>query len=95
MACIRRHGRFRVVPADNDVLDGIRNVSCALKENRIRIDPSCRDTIREFALYRWDENSARDVPKKQNDHAMDDLRYFVTTVLTAADDGFYSVAVER
>ena len=95
MACIRRHGRFRVVPADNDVLDGIRNVSCALKENRIRIDPSCKDTIREFALYRWDENSARDVPKKQNDHAMDDLRYFVTTVLTGTDDGFFSVAVER
>lgn len=95
MACIRRHGRFRVVPADNDVLDGIRNVSCALKENRIRIDPSCKDTIREFALYRWDENSVRDVPKKQNDHAMDDLRYFVTTVLTGTDDGFYSVAVER
>ena len=93
--CIRRHGKFHVVPAKNDVLDGIRKVSCALKEGKLRIDPSCRDTLREFALYRWDENSARDVPRKEYDHAMDDLRYFVTTVLDQTDDGFYAVAVER
>ncbi|MBQ7541180.1 MAG: PBSX family phage terminase large subunit [Clostridia bacterium] len=95
MECIRRHGAFRVLPADNDVLDGIRKVSCALKDGKIRIDPSCTDTLREFSLYRWDENSVRDVPKKQNDHAMDDLRYFVTTVMQKADGGFFSVAVER
>ena len=95
MECIRRHGTFRVLPAKNDVTDGIRKVSAALKEGKIKICPGCRDTLREFTLYRWDENSVRDVPKKENDHAMDDLRYFVTTALAPSDGGFFSVAVER
>ena len=95
MECIRRHGAFRVVPANNDVLDGIRRVSCALKEGKLRFDPSCADTLREFTLYRWDENCARDVPRKEHDHAMDDLRYFVTAVLRNTDSDFYAVAVER
>ena len=95
MECIRRHGAFRVIPANNDVLDGIRHVSCALKEGKLRFDPSCADTLREFTLYRWDENCARDVPRKMHDHAMDDLRYFVSTVLQNADDAFYAVAVDR
>ena len=95
MECIRRHGVFRVLPARNDVLDGIRKVSCALKDQKIKICPACKDVIREFSLYRWDENCARDVPKKQNDHAMDDLRYFVTTAMDSPDDGFFSIAVER
>lgn len=93
--CIRRHNRFRVLKAKNDVLDGIRKVSCALKEEKIKISPECRDTIREFSLYRWDENNAHDVPKKENDHAMDDLRYFVTTAMLQSDNGFFSMAVER
>lgn len=93
--CIRRHGRFRVIPAKNDVLDGIRKVSDAIKSKRIVICPECEDTIREFSLYRWDTGSVRDAPKKENDHAMDDIRYFVSTVLQASFDGFFSVAVER
>lgn len=93
--CIRRHGKFRVLPAKNDVADGIRKVSSALKEGKIKICPDCKDTIREFSLYRWDENCVRDVPKKENDHAMDDLRYFVTTAMEHCDGGFFSVAVAR
>ena len=95
MECIRRHGKYRVLPAKNDVADGIRKVSSALKAGKIKICPACKDTIREFSLYRWDENCARDVPKKENDHAMDDLRYFVTTAMETHDGGFFSVAVER
>ena len=36
---------------------------------------------REFSLYRWDERRGNDVPVKENDHAMDDIRYFVTAVV--------------
>ncbi len=93
--CIRRHGKFRVIGAKNDVLDGIRKVSGALKSGRIRICPPCRDILREFTLYRWEENTARDVPRKENDHAMDDLRYFVTTALEAPTDDFYALSVSR
>lgn len=45
------------------------------------INRGCRDSIREFGLYRWDEKSNEDRPIKENDHAMDDIRYFVMTVL--------------
>ena len=95
IACIRRHGKFRVLPAKNDVIDGIRRVQDALRANKIRFDPECKDSIREFGLYRWEENAARDVPLKENDHAMDDIRYFVSTVLDDAQDTFFSLTVER
>lgn len=83
---IKRHGRFRAVKAKNDVADGIRQVGDALKSRKINICRNCTDTIREFSLYRWDEASAKDRPKKENDHAMDDIRYFTSTVLCGEDE---------
>lgn len=78
---IRRRGRFRVIPAKNDVIDGIRRTADALKNGKIKICSGCNDIIREFLLYRWDDSAARDSPRKENDHAMDDMRYFVSTVV--------------
>ena len=75
--------------------DGIRKVHEAFRQGRIRIGPDCRDTLREFSLYRWEEGSAKDVPRKENDHAMDDLRYFVSTFLENTDGGFFAVAAQR
>lgn len=79
--CIRRHGEFRVKPAINSVIDGIRITSSLLNAGMIRIDPSCKDCIREFGLYRWDEKKTADTVLKENDHAMDEVRYFCNTVL--------------
>lgn len=94
--CIKRDGRFRVIPARNDVIDGIRRVSDCLKEQKILFSPECKATTKEFGLYRWEENSAKDSVRKENDHAMDDIRYFVSTVLNGNDDsGFFALAVER
>ncbi len=94
--CIRRHGRFRVVKADNDVITGIRNVSSALSENRLRFHESCRDIIREFHLYSWNEKTGTDAPIKENDHAMDDMRYFVADMLkNDGDGGFFALSVSR
>lgn len=78
--CIRQEGKFPVIPAKNDVLPGIRRVMDALREGRIRFHESCTDTLREFSLYRWEEGVG-DRVRKENDHAMDDIRYFVSTVL--------------
>lgn len=91
---IGRHGRFVPIPAKNDVLDGIRQASSALKEGRIKVCRCCKDTVREFSLYRWADDLHRDAPRKENDHAMDDLRYFVTTLLSQQNDSgsmFYAV----
>ncbi len=92
---IKRRGKFKVFPAKNDVLDGIRRVSDALKSERIKICKGCKDTIREFSLYCWDEGSAKDAPRKENDHAMDDIRYFVSTVLYNSSPQSVAVAAKR
>ncbi len=93
--CIRRNGRFRVIPAKNDVIDGIRRVSDMLKKGSILFSPQCKATIREFGLYRWEENSSKDTVRKENDHAMDDIRYFVSTVAAEDDEGFFAIAAKR
>ena len=96
IACIRRHGKFRAVPAVNRVLDGIRQVADALKAGRIVICPACADAIREFGLYRWQDSGAMDAVRKEHDHAMDDIRYFTATVLTGEGDaGGFAIAVAR
>lgn len=79
--CIRRHGKFSVQKANNSVLDGIRLVSSKFQNGTIKVNDCCIDTIREFSSYRWDDKANDDKPIKENDHAMDDLRYFVSTVL--------------
>ncbi len=94
--CIRRKGEFRVLPAKNDVLDGIRKVQSAFRDGLIKISPSCKSALREFSLYRWDENAAKDTPKKENDHAMDEIRYFVSTALKRnSDEGFFALSINR
>lgn len=74
---IRRHGRFMVEQASNRVIDGIRDVATRLNTGDIFICDCCKDCIREFGLYRWDEKAAEDRPLKTDDHTMDDTRYFV------------------
>lgn len=93
--CICRHGKFTVIPAKNDVTDGIRKVQSALRDGKIRISPCCKSAIREFSLYRWDEGANKDTPKKEHDHAMDEIRYFVLNVISKEDDGFFVFASSR
>jgi len=78
---LRRRGGFKVRHADNDVLNGIRTTSDFLREGRIKIHAGCKDAIREFGLYRWDEKAESDRVVKENDHTMDEIRYMVMTVL--------------
>ncbi len=94
---VRRHGKFTVIKAENDVLTGINRVCQALKNDEIFFYPNCGDTLREFSIYRWDSSIKRDAPKKENDHAMDDIRYFVSTVLKTEQksESLVTIAVER
>ena len=92
---LRRKG-WSVQKADNDVLAGIRQTSDALKEGRIIICEGCNDCIREMDEYVWDLSSgAKDRVKKEHDHAMDDMRYFVSTVLGRKEAGFVACSVVR
>lgn len=73
--------KFKVLAANNNVLDGIRRTATYLKDGNIKIHRSCIDSIREFGLYCWDEKKNDDSVVKQNDHAMDDIRYFCNTIM--------------
>ena len=80
---IKKHGKFIVRKARNDVLNGIRTAMNLLDNDRIFICKCCKDIIREFSLYCWDSEKLheKDTVIKENDHAMDDMRYFCYTVL--------------
>ena len=77
---IRRHGKFNVRKANNDVIDGIRVTGSLLQNDKIFFHKSCEDSIREFGVYRWDEKSQKDSVIKEFDHAMDDIRYACNTI---------------
>lgn len=79
--CIRKHGRFKVRPAKNSVISGIRAAATLIDMKKIFVCRNCKDILKEFSLYRWNEKSSEDAVIKENDHAMDDMRYFVNNVL--------------
>lgn len=82
IATIKRHEKFVVRKARNDVLNGIRTTMTLLNDDKLFFCKCCENTIREFSLYRWDEKSGgKDTVIKENDHAMDDIRYFSYTIL--------------
>ena len=81
IATIRRHGKYTVRKAKNDVIPGINRTASLLSSGRIKIHNSCKDIIREFKSYRFDEKATADKVIKENDHAMDDMRYFCYTIL--------------
>lgn len=94
---LRREG-WNVRKANNDVLSGIRLTADALKTGRIVICSPCQDAIREFSAYCWDLNAGdKDKVRKEFDHAMDEIRYFVATVVAPeeGDDPFFAGYVER
>ena len=86
IAELRRRGH-KVLPADNRVSDGIRAVGELLRRGGLTFDPGCSKTREEFGAYVWDDSAAdkgEDKPKKEQDHCMDAMRYFVMTVVNRA-----------
>lgn len=72
IAELRKRG-YKVLKANNDVLDGIRLVGMLLNLEKIVFASSCKETIKEFASYIWDEKAlerGEDKPVKQWDHCL-------------------------
>lgn len=83
IALLKKRG-YIVKKAKNDVLDGIRFVATLLNQHKIFFSSSCINTIKEFNTYAWDTKASEngeDKPIKQNDHAMDAIRYFCYTII--------------
>lgn len=80
IALLRRKKKYQVIPADNDVVNGIRETATCLQTGKIKISPRCKNWKEEVQGYVWDENDGDDRPVKVNDHAMDDTRYMCHTL---------------
>ncbi len=92
IALLKKRGKYKVIPADNSVADGIRETATALKSEKIKICPCNKNWIKEVQGYVWDESAGDDRPMKVNDHAMDDTRYFVKTMkITKPKSAFISL----
>lgn len=79
IALLHQEDWCRVIPADNDVANGLRDTATALQTGLIKINPKIKDWRKEVEGYVWDE-SQEDRPVKENDHFMDATRYFVKTM---------------
>ncbi len=76
---------INVIPANNDVVDGIRFVSSRLNNHKFFVDKSCTNARKEFSSYSWDpkaQQKGEDKPIKQNDHSVDMIRYGLYSHLT-------------
>ena len=81
IALLRKHGdRYKVLPADNAVLDGIRETANALDNGYVKIAMRCSNWQMEASGYSWQQDEVEDKPVKENDHLMDATRYFVKTM---------------
>lgn len=80
IALLRKHdSKYKVFPADNAVMDGIRETALAIQNDKIKISPMIKEWAKEAEGYVWDDDAADDRPIKINDHYMDATRYFVKT----------------
>lgn len=66
-----RRFHMRSKKANNEVLDGIRNVATMFADSRLFVSNKCKNLIEEIHSYSWDDKAqARgiDSPVKVNDH---------------------------
>lgn len=75
----KRNDRYKVIPAKNAVLDGIRESANALENGYIKVSNRLKAWKEEIGGYTWDDKAVDDRPIKENDHLMDAMRYFVKT----------------
>lgn len=79
IALMKKKDWCKVVKANNDVEDGIRETASAMKRGLIKISTCMPEWRREVEGYVWDDRVEEDKPVKENDHLMDATRYFVKT----------------
>ena len=93
---VKRAG-YPVSRADNNVADGLRVTADLLKQGKIVICEGCENSLKEIAQYCWEDGGAgRDRPRKEKDHAMDEMRYFAMSIAGRGSGGAIALrAVER
>lgn len=78
---LQRKG-MHVIPADNDVFNGIEKMCNEMAKGNLYVLSSCKNLIREIQNYVWDTKKSKqgeDEPVKKGDHCVDALRYGIFT----------------
>jgi len=74
----------KIIKANNNVLEGIKNYSSVLNDGLLLFNDCCVNSFKEFSSYCWDEkasNKGDDKPLKVHDHTKDEERYFINTIV--------------
>lgn len=85
---LQKQGVDHLYDAENEVNDGIRLVANYLNSGTLKVCSKARNLISEFQSYVWDAKSQKlgvDKPLKENDHALDALRYALYSHLFGKD----------
>ena len=83
---------YKVLNANNDVINGIRYVSTLLTTGHYFMDKSCVNTEKEYASYCWDPTAQRlgqDRVLKEHDHTCDTDRYVLYSDAQGGLTGVY------
>jgi len=78
---LQRKG-LHVIPADNDVTNGIQVMTSEMAKGNLFVMKECTNLIREIEGYVWDTKKSQqgeDAPVKSGDHLIDGLRYAIFT----------------
>ena len=79
---LRRRGVY-VIPAENEVLDGIRKTGSLFHRRKILVSEACAGLLDELGTYLWDEKAGQrgdEKPLKERDHGPDALRYYINSL---------------
>lgn len=100
---LRQYG-VRTREAVKDVLPGIDLIKSLLsgfppsEEPQLYVWHTCRRTIAEFSLYRWQTNpdgtpKKNENPEKEDDHCMDALRYAIFSHKRKVKSGYRAMSI--
>lgn len=88
-----------VVKGKGSIQSGIQMVREMLKRGNLKINKKCVNLISEFEMYSYDddktERNEQENPIKANDHALDALRYLVSSLLPIVQRREMSLAFPR
>ena len=80
---IFRKAGLNVREVSKDIVAGVDHVRELFKQGRIHINPDCKNLIWELETYHYPdkkpEKNEPELPVKENDHALDALRYALYT----------------
>lgn len=86
---------MEVLKEKGSVTNGISKIRELLKQRRLKIHRSCVNLIWEFETYHYpkskDDRNEEEVPVKENDHALDALRYLVLMHTTNQEIKSYDI----